>query len=364
MAEPQKSAKDGLRLAPMSPPDRKENRPRSRVLTDIPSKFLGAVRKPRGAGDVVSVCGSEFRLIRQVGGQDGEVRGKNETWKAKTVGVEERNVFLKKFNSPRYPTDNEINDTTEGPRAKKNFDEFEEHHRSIMNILGNDRAGTGALVKPIVCGRPSDSLTFVKVYPWVSKGNVLDQNRVRYWKETERIIFIRTLCLAIWELHSRGIVHGDIKAENVVVVEMPIGPVARLIDFDDSYLASNPPRTYEKLFVGTTVSTPEWAILLDPTRARKGMSMALGLHTDIFQLSVMLNLVFSESGIKRKMPSESSPPISDVAKEVLDGVPLTCSELNTNNLYLSQQLELSLNLNPKRRPSIASILSTLGVSIK
>ena len=372
MADGQRSAKEREKLAPESSLGQSKKSHLGTDLIDSPSKFeklmkpklWGTSRKRVGAGDVVTVGESEFLLVRQVGGESGEVSGKSETWFAKTVGNVETSVFLKKFNTPKYPTIDEINNTTEGQKAKKNCEEFAKHHQLIMMKLGADQAGTGALVKPIVFGRPSDSLTFVKVYPWVVEGMILDQNQVIKWSVNEKVIFIRTLCLAIWELHSRGIVHGDIKRENVIVVMMPIGPVARLIDFDDSYLSSDPPISFENLFVGTTEFTPEWKNLEDPTHSPKNMSMTLGLHTDIFQLSVMLNKVFSENDIDWIMPSDSNQVDSDAASKALMGAQPRCSDLGTTNSRFKQQLEMSLYCDPKRRPSIASILSTLGVTIK
>lgn len=371
MDSQQQSAKSRDGKEQSDKPSDVDNRPLAPSFVDrVVENFDSAKRRVRGLNlesdgvtDIVTLLNDEFRLERRVGNAEGEGGGKSESWIAERINSPGEKVFLKKFNSPKHPTLEEIRDTEFGRNSKRRCERFAQHHEQMRSKLATEIAGSGALVKPIAFGLPNRSLSYVKIYPWVSDGKILDRNSVQSWSVNQRRTFIKTLCLAIWELHRQGLVHGDLKRENILVVNAPIGPVARLIDFDEAYLASDPPTSFEDLDVGTTIFTPEWLVLEDPSLQPANVSMKLGLHTDIFQLSLLLHEIFSDKSLSWSNFADSSQNILDHADASLKGGQPQCSDLGTNNLRLKQQLELSLNRIPSRRPSISSILSSLGVSL-
>ena len=59
----------------------------------------------RGIGDVYRLNEIEYRLEKLVGSGTGEAKGKSETWRATELGSNQRDVFLKIFQSPKYPND-------------------------------------------------------------------------------------------------------------------------------------------------------------------------------------------------------------------------------------------------------------------
>ncbi len=367
----QKSSKDRAEFPPpTSPPvtgtPEHPKRLPGRILDEAKKRkpeFLLKNAKREAISDVVTLGEVEFRLERRVGGSAGEAVGKSETWQASIVGSTSEKVFLKRFISPKYPTPEEIRDTAYGRENKRDCEKFEERHNILKTRLNGNSAGSGSLVKPIAFGRQENSFSYIKIYPWVNGGEILSREIARNWSIDQRITFIRTLCLAIWELHSRGIVHGDLKSDNVLVIHLPIGPVARLIDFDEAFLVEDPPVDGD-FFVGTTVLTPEWYVLEDPSRCLLNVSMKLGLHTDIFQLSLLLHGIFAEEKINWVfLDLDIHETVEDDADASLRGGRPNVSDLGVNNPRLKQQLELSLDRIPSSRPTIKSILSSLGVTV-
>jgi serine/threonine protein kinase len=200
----------------------------------------------------------------------------------------------------------------------------------------------------------------MKVYPWVPDAMTITREGVLDWTRSERLVFLRTLLLAVWELHELQIAHGDIKKENILIAQLPVGPVARLIDFDEAFLADTPPLSLEETEVGTTLMAPEWKVLENPVRAAGLTGMTLGTRTDLFQLAVVLEGVFG-SGVITWNTSQLGN-LNDHADYSLAGATPNCSDLGLSLPRVAQLMRDCLNRQSSRRPSIETLLSTLGVS--
>ena len=147
----------------------------------------------RGIGDIYRLNEIEYRLEKLVGSGTGEAKGKSETWRATELGSNQRDVFLKIFQSPKYPNEDERNDPEQGPELRKRCERFEARHREVGKRLSRERSGTGALVEPLDFGRPTDSLSYIKVYPWIPDAVTITRKTVSSWSRAERLIFVRIL---------------------------------------------------------------------------------------------------------------------------------------------------------------------------
>lgn len=96
----------------------------------------------------------------------------------------------------------------------------------------------------------------------------------------------RQLCSALWVLHSMGVVHRDVKPENVIIR----GNEAVLIDFDASRIYKNEIQE-DTCILGTTgFAAPE----------QYGLSQSDG-RADIYALGVLINIMLTGEHPSRKL---------------------------------------------------------------
>lgn len=98
----------------------------------------------------------------------------------------------------------------------------------------------------------------------------------------------RQLCSALWVLHSLGVVHRDVKPDNVIIR----GDEAVLIDFDASRIYKTEIQEDTQILGTTGFAAPE----------QYGLSQSDG-RADIYALGVLLNMVLTGEHPSRKLAS-------------------------------------------------------------
>jgi serine/threonine protein kinase len=310
--------------------------------------------------DRIQLGSVTYRLRRHVGGQSGERAGKNETFEATRDGDDAQVVFVKRFRRPKFPTEQfESESPHDASTARASCDTFERRHKAVMGRLADDGVGAGALIKPIDFGREAGGVSFVKVYPFVADAKVATHVELRRWDQATRRRFVVTLLLAVRQLHRVGVVHGDLKTDNILVVERPIGPVARLVDFDDAYTTDASPTDVRD--IGVTILTPEIQVMVGAAGSWPEQ-LPLGTGCDMFQLGVVLHQLLSTSG---GLPSyETADDFEgDAADAVLKGIRLEYGDLGVGSPHFSWLCRKTLEVRPEHRPSIEQLLSALAVKV-
>lgn len=99
----------------------------------------------------------------------------------------------------------------------------------------------------------------------------------------------RQLCMALWVLHSLGVVHRDVKPDNVIIR----GTEAVLIDFDASRIYKNENREDTQILGTTGFAAPE----------QYGLSQSDG-RADIYALGVLLNIMLTGEHPSGNLPAE------------------------------------------------------------
>ena len=141
MDSQQQSAKSRDGKEQSDKPSDVDNRPLAPSFVDrVVENFDSAKRRVRGLNlesdgvtDIVTLLNDEFRLERRVGNAEGEGGGKSESWIAERINSPGEKVFLKKFNSPKHPTLEEIRDTEFGRNSKRRCERFAQHHEQMRS---------------------------------------------------------------------------------------------------------------------------------------------------------------------------------------------------------------------------------------
>jgi serine/threonine protein kinase len=192
--------------------------------------------------------------------------------------------FVKQFLEPKYPTAESMGSEKSKAVRRKVCAEFEARHLDIMRRLAPGAPGGGNLVTAVDFFR--QDTTYYKVTQKISVESV---ESLEPLTPRERGIVLRTLGHSLQMLHRQGIVHGDLKPTNVLIQRKESSGLylAKLIDFDDSYLSGEPP-PHDQIVGDSVYAAPEW---FRYTRQDEGVPPGhLTTKIDIFALGLLVHV--------------------------------------------------------------------------
>jgi serine/threonine protein kinase len=189
----------------------------------------------------------------------------------------------------------------------------------------------------------------------------------KYYKVTERIqatgmepaeiaalgfeaqlVLLKTVAHSLKILHDLGIVHGDLKPGNVLVKRTELGYTTKLIDFDNAYLAGDPPPPDE--LVGTmNYYSPE---LVGYIQELGTQPRELTQKADIFALG----LIYAEYLTGALPPLDSRFGYASIA--VRSGEVLRVPA-GTVHPAVAELVDRMLLADPAARPGIGEVHATL-----
>ena len=162
-----------------------------------------------------------------------------------------------------------------------------------------------------------------------------------------QLVLLKTVAHSLKILHDLRIVHSDLKPGNVLVKRTELGYTTKLIDFDSSYIAGNPPPPEE--IVGTmNYYSPELVRYIQGSAAPGELTGA----SDIFALG----LIYAEYLTGAMPPFD--PAYHEPAVAVLHGQPLKLGPSRAPT-PITDLVERMLLPDPAARPSVAQVHSTL-----
>ena len=150
-------------------------------------------------------------------------------------------------------------------------------------------------------------------------------------------------------LHDLRIVHGDLKPSNILVKRTELGYTSKLIDFDSSYIAGNPPPFTE--IVGTiNYYSPELLGYIQDVGVQPG---ELGVASDIFALG----LIYTEF-LTGAVPPFDTATYHEPAVAVRSGETLRIPRDGIAPI-LADLVDAMLLAEPTQRPTIGQVHATL-----
>lgn len=256
--------------------------------------------------------------------------------------------FLKCFLSPKQVVPGRSRGSAATIAAQQaRCDAFEARQNKLLEALTGKSGAGGNLIAPIdffsYDGR------YYKVTEKVEAG--ISTEGVGLLPVSSRLFVLRSAANSIRILHSCELVHGDVKADNIIVRDRGGGKVtSSIIDFDDSYFSGSPPMPPEELTFDPPYAAPEvFRFIADPTIRN---AATLGTKADVFSLGV----VFCEYIAGRKPIGVGRPYLGEAL--ILGGsidLPSFPPLWETQRPLVARMLAL----NPSARPDLTEVLEAL-----
>ena len=252
------------------------------------------------------------------------------TWQGKQY-------FIKQFLAPKYPA----NDTVSAPEKLESKIqaclEFEKKQTRLYQTLNRYSDGNDVRVREFfrVDSRYYAVTEKIDALPWTVA-------TVAALPEGEKRRLCTIIAHAIGALHRGGLVHSDIKHDNILFTLTQGSVTAKVIDFDGGFLEDSPPSMEEGVTGDTNYFSPEVC-------ARSyGENRPLTCKLDVFALGVLFHQYFSGELPGFDVNSSSCP-----GEAVLKGERLSLSRRLPHDL--AQLISEMLSASPEARPDAKSV---------
>lgn len=265
-----------------------------------------------------------------------------------------KQYFIKQFLSPTYPLPDGPGSAETKARKAAACERFERHHRALVDDLRGVAGDGGHLIVTKDFFRVGAK--YYKVTDRIETSALAVEDISRLTPARNRVILSLSLAHSLAILHRQRIVHGDLKPANILpkLASKDVF-VAKLIDFDDSYRAKNPPPRDE--IVGDfTYYSPETLQYIREERDANDLDIA----SDIFALGVVLCQYFAGALPVISRPTDGSEPAKTVALATLQGHPYRTG-LEESWPDVDELLRSMLHPEPHRRPTIGEVSAALSV---
>ncbi|MDX2301587.1 MAG: protein kinase [Microscillaceae bacterium] len=260
-----------------------------------------------------------------------------------------KEYFMKEFLYPKYPTKNAPGSPETKARKLKACENFERHHKSLMLEI-NEKCGSGGNLVFTVDFFRSES----KYYKVTEKVDVasLSIREISSLPLSSRVLILKTICHSLNVLHKAGIVHGDLKPDNILIKETKThNYTAKLIDFDNSYFSGNPPEIIEELVGDMVFYSPELAGYIQEDTRIQGKDLTT--LSDVFALGLLFCLY-----LKGSLPEFDQEKYHYACVAVRNGVRLV-SAYSDLPPELNALIEKMLISDYTKRPTVAEIFDGL-----
>lgn len=289
-------------------------------------------------GDIIN----GYRILRDFSTAGGGLS----KWSFAEKGGKE--YFIKEFLSPKYPTEDAPGSAKSKERKRLACERFERHHRALMERI-NERCGKGGnLIFTIDFFRVGT--TYYKVTEKVDTASLTPEDVSRL-PLSNRLLILKTIAHSLQILHRAGIVHGDLKPDNILIKQTKTNLyTTKLIDFDNSYFIGQPPELSEELVGDMVFYSPEVAAYVQDSEAVP--PEMLTDKADIFSLGLIFCLYLT--GELPKYPAKYGyPGLAALAGHTLR---LPVSEVPYR---LKRLVNDMLRPHPHERPGISTVFDTL-----
>lgn len=251
-------------------------------------------------------------------------------------------VFIKEFLSPIYPLDATVLSREQILRKRDICNQFEDEKKLFYSEL--NKCSTGNIVTVTDFFRSGSK--YYMVTEKVDAAAISPEEISRFSLE-QKILVAKIIVHCMRSLHNHGIVHGDIKPDNILFKKTHRGTyTAKIIDFDSSFLESKPPKNEEDFQGDLVYLAPESFLFIAEVEDK------LSCKIDIFALGVLFHQYFSG-----ELPGFDRGAYDYAFEAVLDGCELIMHPSIPESF--KELLKRMLAREPEDRPDIEEIFAIL-----
>lgn len=192
-----------------------------------------------------------------------------------------KTYFIKEFLSPVYPVYAELLTEEVVERKKKLCSQYEEKMKKLYTTVNN--CSDGNLVRIDQFFRYGS-----KYYITTEKIESVDRELVYSQPLSVKIRLCRVLLHTVLELHRQGVVHSDIKEDNILYKRLDSGAItAKLIDFDSCFREDAPPSDVEEIHGDMWYMAPEVFRIIAEEKGKPDSAM------DVFALGLVFHQILT-----------------------------------------------------------------------
>jgi hypothetical protein len=253
--------------------------------------------------------------------------------------------FIKRFLKPTYPVKGSPGSEQTKAEKRARSEEFDRQQRQVIRKLREISGEGGNLVVTREFFREGTHFYKVTLKVDVSR---MGPKKIAALLRDERILIMLTAAKSLETLHRAGLVHGDVKPDNLLVKALSGGGHAiKVIDFDNCFPVSHPAPA-DQLVGDLAFYSPELYLY----HVGEGRGDVLDDKNDVFALG----LVFWQylTGERTPLP----PGQTYAAQAVLAGTSLSLPK-SVRDVPVAEVIEAMLAKEPGARPSMSEVHSGL-----
>ena len=199
-------------------------------------------------------------------------------------GFAEKNgqsFFIKELIDPVYPVHEELLSPEAVRRKKEICTTFENRWRTIFDAVNASSDGNLVHIEDFFRFESHYYIVMEKIEA-IPAGDILSISI----EDRERIC--RVLVHALGGLHRNGLVHADLKLDNILFRRLPSGKVtAKVIDFDNCFFENEPPDPTEEIVGDLVYMAPETFMMMQNEVGR------LTRAVDVFALGILFHQILT-----------------------------------------------------------------------
>lgn len=259
-----------------------------------------------------------------------------------------KEYFIKEFLSPTYPVDGAPGSAKTRSERQRQCEVFESHHKHLKNALAGKSSEGGNLIVTRDFFRWGTKYYKVTEKIDVASFRVTD---VAGLPREKQVLVLRTVAHSLQILHNAGIVHGDLKPDNILIKTTVTGDyTTKLIDFDNSYFSGRAPEIADEVVGDAVYYSPELGLFISEDSS-VGPS-DLECKSDIFALGLIFHQYLTGSLPKFDQKKRRYPYVA-----VLNGDRLVMK--SHLPIRLKNLIEAMLRRKPTDRPDVSEVFKEL-----